>query len=319
MTNTVLDLHCDMLAFLAENSTHTPYDPQVRCSIPQLKAGGVTTQVMAAFTPGGERPQEFGSEQVEIFQRLLADHSDVFCTAATPNNNKIGILLAIENASALCGEEEPLKQGIQRLRDWQRCAGPIAYVSLTWNPENRFGGGADSDAGLKSDGKQLLDVLTDLSIPIDLSHASDALARDILQYLEGKDLPAIASHSNCRTICDVPRNLPEDVAQAIIDRGGVIGITVVKRFVGDTPERLVQHVEKLLKMGGERNIALGADFFYDASLPEKYRPPGGASFFSDYGDASCYPRILDMLRKILSEEQIANITHRNAARVLLND
>ncbi|GEM_PF-5863961 len=54
----VIDLHCDLLGYLIESPNRTPHDAIARCSLPQLRAGGVATQVLAIFTivvPGTEK------------------------------------------------------------------------------------------------------------------------------------------------------------------------------------------------------------------------------------------------------------------------
>ena len=64
-------------------------------------------------------------------------------------SSRVGALAAIENASGFCEEQEPLEDGLRRFERLVAEAGPLAYVSLTWNDENRFGGGNKASAGLK--------------------------------------------------------------------------------------------------------------------------------------------------------------------------
>ena len=49
MKQSVADLHCDLLDYLHRNPTATPFDEEVRCSIPQLKKGNVGFQGLAIF------------------------------------------------------------------------------------------------------------------------------------------------------------------------------------------------------------------------------------------------------------------------------
>ena len=71
-------------------------------------------------------------------------------------------------------------------------------------------------------------------IAIDLSHTSDFLAHDILNYIDkmGLNVRTIASHSNFRKIAEVVRNLTDEIAKEILKRGGVIGFNLFKSFVG---------------------------------------------------------------------------------------
>lgn len=147
------------------------------------------------------------------------DHLYLRC-AQEESTNKIGIIPAIENASAICNEKEDLSIALERLTALQRRIGKLLYVSLTWNHENRFGGGNHTEKGLKNDGKLLVDYLCHKGIALDFSHASDYLAYDLLNYIEKKGLrlPLLASHSNMRSIADFPRNLPDEIAKEIIKK-----------------------------------------------------------------------------------------------------
>jgi len=95
----IADLHCDLLLYLSLDRKRTPYDPPVRCSIPQLRQGNVKIQTMAIYTETVEGSVKSGISQVEAFLNLLKNHSDVF-ERIQENSNKIGIIPAIENASA---------------------------------------------------------------------------------------------------------------------------------------------------------------------------------------------------------------------------
>ena len=72
-----------------------------------------------------------------------------------------------------------------------------------------------------------------LGMMIDVSHVSDAAVR---QALEVSRAPIIASHSNCRALCDHPRNLSDELLVAIAESGGVVGANFYSGFV-DQPYR----------------------------------------------------------------------------------
>lgn len=318
MTLPMIDLHCDLLFYLAKEKTRTPYDLVARCAIPQLRNGHVKLQTLAIFTQTDSHSVENGLRQVRIYQDL-PHHCprDFIHFSSQPNFNSslIEILMAFENASGFCGEHEPLQEGFKRLKSIIRNHGKPLYISLTWNTENRFGGGALVQAGLKEDGKRLLDELDQQNIAVDLSHASDALAYEIIDYLEGQGLniPLMASHSNARSVTYVPRNLPDDIAKEIFRRGGIVGLNLYRHFIGETEDSLVKHIAHWLELGGEQHIALGADFFYDADLPSTYRH-GKEVFFKEYQDASCYGKLVSFLQKELklNSSLLEKFSHQNA-------
>lgn len=301
MNYDVVDLHCDLLLYLQGYGKRTPFDEIARCSIPQLKAGNVKLQTMAVFTDPHLHTTDMGLEQLHLFQFLLNHHSHHFYLfdENQPNLSKegIGIALAFEGASSFCFEAEPLRQGLHRLEKIiQEIAKPL-YISLTWNMDNRFGGGSSTDIGLKEDGKHLLDFMNEYQIAIDFSHTSDRLGYDIFDYinLKGLQLPVMASHSNARTIANHPRNLPDELAKEVFRRGGVIGMNFYRPFIGSSPKELAKHLEHWIDLGGEDHLCFGADFFYDEDLPAQFRSVDENFFFEKYDNSACYPHLFSQL------------------------
>jgi microsomal dipeptidase-like Zn-dependent dipeptidase len=317
----IVDLHNDLLSFLVDKQGRSVDDPLSRGSYPQLKAGGVQLQILAIFTTTGPQSVEKGRAQVETYLHLL----NRFAPYLPPlSPSAIQVLPAFENASSFASESEPLSDALKRLETYHKALGKIAYIGLTWNSENRFGGGNDSSVGLKEDGKRLLAALSGKQIAIDFSHTSDPLAYDILEWIDKEqlDLCVLASHSNFRALSNYKRNLPEEIAKELIRRKGVIGLNFFAPFVHDTdPTVLARHVEYALHLGGEEALCFGADFFcdtdsYSAIIKKKY---GRETFFyKEYSNASMYPAVLKLLadKLQLKEGFLQKLAHENAAAFL---
>lgn len=297
----IADLHCDLLSYLSVDKHRTIYHSDSRCSLPQIRQGGVKYQTLAVFTETEKFSVQKGMTQVGIFKQLpIIFQNDFIHYNYNDNpNEKIALLLAFESASSFCDEAEPLIQGLKRLDFVIHNVAKPLYISLTWNSENRFGGGALTTVGLKKDGEHLLDFLHGKGIAVDFSHASDKLARDIFDYIDRKNLliPIMASHSNSRKIKDVPRNLPDEIAREVIKRKGVIGLNVYRPFIGDKLNFLSKHLERWFELGGEDQICFGADFFYEEDVSSSK----GKSdlYFPEYSNASCYGAILEQFRREL--------------------
>src|SRR5262245_1844006 len=105
----IIDLHADILSYLAEDPAHSPYDSAVRASANDLQKGGVGLQVLPIFCPTIKQATEFGQKQVKIYKSLTTTYPEAF------GQNKIQILPSIENLSSFFEEEEPLEQGFERL------------------------------------------------------------------------------------------------------------------------------------------------------------------------------------------------------------
>lgn len=317
----IIDFHCDLLSYLVHDPRRSPFDLDARCSFPQLKQGKVNTQIFAVFTKTEPKSSLKGIKQCDIFDSLFHMYP---CDIRKPGpiSEKLSTPLmahyAFENASSFCSEEEPLEKGISALYNVCDKFGKPVYISLTWNGENRFGGGALTQVGLKNDGKRLLETLHEKHIAIDLSHTSDRLAHDILDYIEqhNLDIPVIASHSNARTVSNVPRNLPDELAKEIFKRRGIIGLNVYTGVVGDSEDYLIKHIAHWLELGGENHAVLGADFFYGMDISPQTQKP--KDFFDSFADSSSYPRLFQFLKKELRLDDVLlqKLAHKNGQSFL---
>ncbi|NGX42739.1 MAG: hypothetical protein K940chlam7_01026 [Chlamydiae bacterium] len=325
MYRPVADLHCDLLLYLAGEDHRSAYDLAARCSIPQMRAGHVVAQVLPVFSFTGPKSSQAGWTQVELFKKLPYLYPDSFEIIQKPvqlharhRKDKIGIMLAFENASSFCDEEENLDNAFQRLSKVEEQWTKIIYISMTWNTENRFGGGTHTNAGIKEDGKRLLNFLHQRKIAVDLSHASDKLANDILNTItkHNLDIPVLASHSNFRSIKDHSRNLPDEISKEVISRGGVIGVNFIRPFVGDE-ENFVRQLEFGLNLGAENHLCFGADFFFEGDVDSPDQDSQGW-FFSAYPDSGCYPVLLEQWRKKLglTEKALDQISYSNVKKFI---
>jgi membrane dipeptidase len=144
----IADLHCDLLAYLAESpQAKATSSTDIGCSIPRLREGRVGIQVLAIYSAFGPGSTRFAAQQVESYCRLLSEYQSELGTVASAmeaegfmSDDRIGVVAAIENASGLCEEEEALDRCFERLDNLIERIGSIFYISLTHNDENRFGG-----------------------------------------------------------------------------------------------------------------------------------------------------------------------------------
>lgn len=321
----IIDLHCDLPSYLMEVQGADPAGTSdMGATIPYLQKGGVKLQVMALYSDVRKGSVERAWHQAQLYTTLVKDYGDYLLSVCRQEHlqqvmtgSKIGAMVSIENAAGLCEEDEPLEKAFERLEALEQKVGRIFYMSLTHHTENRFGGGNYSEAGLKDDGKALLEYISGRNIVIDLSHTSDALAEGILTHIDqrGLTIPIIASHSNFRGVWDHRRNLPDEYVQELIRRKGLIGINFLRAFLNDDrPEALLEHVAYGLERGAEDLLCFGADFFYTKNHPDKSRVP---FYFPEHEDAGKYPEILRKLASHgVSQGQLRKISYENAYRYL---
>lgn len=316
----IVDLNACLLAYLAEvDGAHAANREDIGCAIPWLLEGNVKLQVLPVCV-GVERGSARAAwRQVECFRHLLESEGQIRLVddpAESVRAEGVGVALAIENASALCDEEEELDSGLERFAQILETTRRVVYLTLTRKGENRFGGGCDTRLGLKDDGRSLLEHLSGRPVSLDLSHASERLARDLLEHIQrrGLDIPIVASHSNFKAVWDHPSNLPDDIASEVIRRGGLIGMNLIRSFVHpDDPAALARHVEHGLALGGQAALCFGADFFCSRVHPDRSRVP---FHFEEHENAGRYPAILRSLESVLDPEQCEALAFGNAVRFL---
>ena len=164
----------------------------------------------------------------------------------------------------LCGKVNPifaveggtvLGNDIDRL--YQLKQDGVRLLTLTWNGENAIAGGSKSDKGLTNFGKTVIDKMNELGMAVDVSHLND---KSFFKVIDCAQKP-IATHSNCRAVCDVLRNLTDLQIKLICEKGGIIGLNFYPLFLGDNPmQKIYENIYRLCDMGYENNIAIGSDF-----------------------------------------------------------
>jgi membrane dipeptidase len=179
-------------------------------------------------------------------------------------DHKIGALLSLEGG-------EPLSGDLGVLRMLYKLG--VRSVTLTWNQRNDIADGVGerrTKGGLTSFGVQVVEEMNRLGMLIDASHMSDEGFYDLISATKR---PIVASHSNCRSLCDHPRNLTDDQIKAIATNGGVIGMVFSPDFIDkekdkQSVDRLLDHVDHITDIVGVEHIGIGSDFDGFPGIPK---------------------------------------------------
>jgi len=196
------------------------------------------------------------------------------------------------------------------------------HAILTWNEANDLGAGALSgkDYGLTEIGKKAARKVQDKGMLLDTSHLNEAGFWDIVKLATR---PFVASHSNSKALCDVPRNLTDDQLRAIRDVNGVVGLNAFNLFIDPDPrkqtvEKLAEHAAHMVDVMGIDHVGCGFDFFefINADAMGTMTDTGSPSTIG-LADCSQIPNLFACFEKMgMSAEDREKIAFRNFQRVL---
>jgi membrane dipeptidase len=242
--------------------------------IARLRQGGVGAVFFSAYVA----PEYAGKGQsahraLEMIDTILYDiaarYPNDFLLARTAadverarRRGRIAALIGIEGGHAI-------EDNLRLLRDYYSLG--ARYMTLTHMNTN---GWADSCGdlndpkvthhnGLTGFGRQVIAEMNRLGMMVDISHVSDKTFWDTL---EASRAPIFASHSSCRALCDVPRNMTDDMIRAVAKRGGVVQINFNPGFLtlrNSPPPNLgdvVAHIDHVVKVAGIDAVGIGSDF-----------------------------------------------------------
>jgi membrane dipeptidase len=91
-------------------------------------------------------------------------------------------------------------------------------------------------------GREIVARMNRLGMMVDISHVSDKTFWDVL---ETSSAPPIASHSSCRSLADVPRNMTDDMLRALAKKGGVVHINYYEGFLDAAFEKRSEALKDL--------------------------------------------------------------------------
>lgn len=193
--------------------------------IPRMREGGLNGIFFSIWIPGtitGPEAIQRALDQIEAVREMVRLHAKdlALCTTAAEVRSakaarKIAVLMGVEGGHMISSD-------LAALRTYADLG--VRYMTLTHSVNDEW---ADSSTdkpahnGLTDFGKEVVREMNRLGVMVDISHVADKTFYDALAVSEA---PMIASHSSCRAICDVPRNMTDDMIRALAAKGGVIQI-----------------------------------------------------------------------------------------------
>ena len=258
--------------------------------------GNVALQVMALWTgPDGKAGDVKGivSAELAALEVLKGRGFKQVDDPSSAREGEVAILLSVEGGEVFEG-------GIETVAEYRQKG--VRMAGITWNHENDLGHPAKggSTEGLTPYGLQVVKEMQRLHIAVDVSHLNERGFYDIFQKT---NVPPLASHSCCAALRPHFRNLTDEQLRLLIKEGGYVGINFYGEFLTDgkaTVETVLDHVDYICQMGGEKQVGFGSDFDGIDVYPEGLRHPGEL------------PNLIEGLRRRgYGEQAIAGIAGQN--------
>lgn len=325
-----LDTHCDTPMFFHQGVDFLNRDPRIKVDLHKMTEGHQDAVTMVCYLPqpttesnGGpdshkgksfaelvhfdiNSPKEYTDFIFDEISSFVNKQPDYLAFARTPDeirqNKRTGkksIVLGIENGLALEGDINNVEHFAKR---------GITYITLCHNGDNDIcdsAKGNNTHNGVSAFGEQVIKEMNRLGIMVDLSHAGEKSFYDALAISK---TPIVCSHSNCKALCNHPRNLTDDQLRALAKSGGVAHTTFYPGFLKESGEAdirdAVKHLEHAIDIMGIDHVGIGTDFDGDGGVP-------GCNDSSELINFTIH-----LLRRRYSEEDIRKIWGGNWLRLL---
>ena len=228
----VIDTHADTTKrLLEENLDLSLRDPDGHLDLPRMREGGLDAVFFSIWVRPSYKPHYLRQAltQIDAVLDQVERHSSELELARTADDirrvhaaGKLAALMGVEGGHAI--EDKP------RVLDVFYRLG-VRYMTLTWSISTSWAGSsgdAGRKRGLNEKGRAIVSRMNRLGMMVDISHVSDQTFYDTLKVTRA---PVIASHSSCRALANVPRNMTDAMIRALAENGGLIQINFYSAFL----------------------------------------------------------------------------------------
>ncbi len=283
-----VDTHCDTAGAMTRpnwdiGERHVSGQPgSGLIDLPRMKEGRLDALFFGVFTSQGPltpegyaRVRERAFQMLDAIDKMCVQYPNLIAKATTPaeayrikKEGKLIAFIGIENGYPI-GEDLSMVETLAQRG--------VRLITLCHSADNQICGSstdrlAPGAKGLSDFGRKVVAECNRLGILIDVSHMSDKSFYDCLQASQA---PLIASHSCCRALCDHPRNLNDEMIQALAKNGGVLQLCFLSSYLktpNPNPAREAALKELEAKYGPRRQLMQNIkDEAERAKIMQEYR------------------------------------------------
>jgi membrane dipeptidase len=234
-----VDTHCDTPMRLLRGHFDLGVRNEKGCiDFPRMKEGRLDAEFFAIFLGQGPRTKEnfemAYAMTLATFDSVKAgveQHPEMAGIALTPDDarrlkseGRVAIFMGIENGY-------PIGTDLSKIEEFHKLG--ARYITLCHSSNNDICDSSTDNSGpehngLSAFGEEVVREMNRVGMIVDVSHMSDESFYDVLAVTTA---PVIASHSSCRALCESPRNLDDEMLQALKKNGGVIQICILSDYL----------------------------------------------------------------------------------------
>ncbi|MEV6577181.1 dipeptidase [Streptomyces sp. NPDC051582] len=322
---------------------------RLHTDIPRLRAGGVGAQFWSVYVRSdyaGDTAVSATLEQIDAVAQLIDRYPADLVRALTADDMEAA--RADGRIASLMGAEggHSINNSLATLRALHQLG--VRYMTLTHNDTIDWADSATDEprhGGLSDFGREVVREMNRIGMLVDLSHVAATTMRDALAV---STAPVIFSHSSSLTMCDHPRNIPDDVLERLPANGGVAMATFVPKFILPAAVEWTLAADANLRAHGFHHLDTSPEAMalHRAFEAERPRPVATAATVADHldhmrevagvdhigiggdydgtaftpaglDDVAGYPNLIaELLTRGWSRADLAKLTWSNAVRAL---
>ena len=315
-----LDSHCDTPMLFSKGADFLTDNGIALYDINKMDDADITATAMVCYLPQPKDGKSF-RECVDFDIDTPAEYADLIfdritdiCQksdrvsiakdtdelAAAHKQQQHAIMLGIENGLALCGDIRMLQHFYDR---------GVRYITLCHNGDNDIcdsARGTQTHGGLSAFGHKVIEEMNRLGMLIDLSHAGE---QTFFQTVAASKKPVVCTHSNCRALCNHPRNLTDEQMRTLAEAGGVMQLTLYAGFLRDDSQQasvcdFIRHMKHAVSIMGIDHVGIGSDFDGDGGV-------SGAADAAELLNITCH-----LIKAGFSDSDIEKIWGGNFMRIM---
>ncbi len=244
----VIDAHSDTTwRFMHEEWDFTARHDDGHMDLPRMRQGGIDAQFFAVC-----KARSHAQGDTDLLKQALDMIDGVHCAVhrypddlalattaaevrAAADTGKIAAVIAIEGGYLI-------EDDLRLLRTYHRLGARSMTLThgfhTSWADSAGIGVPLEpKHGGLTDFGRDVIQEMNRLGMMVDVSHVAESTLRDALEV---SSAPLLASHSGCRALADHPRNITDEMIQAMAEQGGVIHIVFFPLFIDPEKARMVR-------------------------------------------------------------------------------